>query len=129
MIQALDHVNLQTRQLDAMIAWYEEVLGLTKGPRPAFPSPGAWMYACDQPIIHLVEMADAPRGGGALTLEHAAFRASGLKHFLDRLDARGEHYEVGGADFLPVVQVNVWDPDGNHLHVDFPRDEANAARG
>ena len=124
MITGLDHVNLQTRQLGVMIAWYEEVLGLTNGPRPEFPFAGAWMYAGDQPVIHLVETADAPRGGGALALEHAAFRASGLPAFLDRLDARGETYTVGGADFLPIVLVNVWDPDGNHLHIDFPKSEA-----
>ena len=22
-----------------------------------------------------------------------------------------------------LVQINVWDPDGNHIHVDFPADE------
>jgi hypothetical protein len=27
----------------------------------------------------------------------------------------------------PVVQVNVWDPDGNHLHIDFDLSEAEAA--
>ena len=35
-IGKLDHVNLRTTQLDTMIAWYENVLGLTNGPRPGF---------------------------------------------------------------------------------------------
>ena len=125
MITGLDHVNLQTRQLDVMVAWYRDVLGLEEGARPDFPFAGAWMYAGHQPIIHLVEMADAPRGGGALALEHAALRATGLKEFLARLDARGETYKIGGADYLPIVLVNIWDPDGNHLHVDFARQEAD----
>ncbi len=124
MIETLDHVNIQTRQLSVMVDWYRDVLGLSEGPRPDFPFPGAWMYAGDRPIVHLVEEPNVPRGGGPLALEHAAFRASGLKDFLARLDARGERYSVGGADFLPIVLVNVWDPDGNHLHVDFAKAEA-----
>lgn len=124
MIESIDHVNIQTRQLDTMIAWYTDVLGLRNGPRPDFAFRGAWLYVGDHPIVHLVEMADAPRGGGALALEHAAFRASDLPSFLEKLTASGTDYKIGGADFLSVVQVNVWDPDGNHLHVDFPKEEA-----
>lgn len=124
MITGLDHINLQTRQLDAMIAWYTEVLGMVSGPRPDFAFAGAWLYADDHPVVHVTQMDDAPRGGGALALEHAAFRASGLKEFLAHLDARGEPYTIGGADFLPIVLVNIWDPDGNHLHIDFPKAEA-----
>jgi len=124
MITALDHVNLQTRQLDVMIDWYCKVLGLTHGPRPDFPFPGAWIYAGDQPIIHLVEKDDAPRGGGALALEHVALRATGLKELLAKLDARGETYKINETEYLPIVLVNVWDPDGNHLHIDFDKAEA-----
>lgn len=124
MITGLDHVNLQTRQLAAMTQFYTEILGLENGYRPDFGFPGAWLYIGDTPVVHLVDMADAPRGGGALALEHAAFRASGLPDFIAKLEAAGVDYKIGGADFLPIVQVNVWDPDGNHLHVDFPREEA-----
>lgn len=127
MIEALDHVNLQTQDLDAMVAWYTEVLGLRHGDRPDFPFPGAWLYAGDHPIVHVTLTDEVAKGGGALSLEHAAFRAKGLAGFLDRLEARGETYKVVHVEFLPIVLVNVWDPDGNHLHIDFPRAEAEAA--
>lgn len=32
---AFDHVNIRTIQLNRMVAWYEQVLGLNSGPRPA----------------------------------------------------------------------------------------------
>jgi catechol 2,3-dioxygenase-like lactoylglutathione lyase family enzyme len=125
MIQALDHINLRTARLEDMIAWYTEVLGLQSGPRPDFDFPGAWMYAGALPIVHLVGVDAAPTDPGRdLKLEHGAFRATGLAGFLDRLGARGERFRLAKVPGFPIVQVNVWDPDGNHLHVDFPAAEA-----
>ncbi len=124
MIEAFDHVNVRTANLDAMIAWYGEVLGLKPGPRPDFPFAGAWLYLGDAPLVHLVGVAAAPAPGRDLRLEHAAFRATGLRDFLALLDARGDRYEFGRSPGFAILQVNVWDPDGNHLHVDFHSDEA-----
>ena len=78
MIEALDHVNLRTGQLDTMVDWYGRVLMMQPGARPAFGFPGAWLYAGDQAVIHLIEdgAVDGP-GGDTLALEHFALRASG----------------------------------------------------
>ena len=48
MALALNHYSIRTTDLDACRAFYENVLGLTVGPRPEFPFPGLWMYAGDQ---------------------------------------------------------------------------------
>ena len=53
-IKRLDHVNVRTANLDAMIEWYGDMLGMKTGPRPDFSFPGAWLYAGDDPVIHLV---------------------------------------------------------------------------
>lgn len=124
MIIRLDHVNLQTVQFDAMVEWYSHFLQLKQGYRPRFPFPGAWMYAGDVPVVHLVPVEVAPPKATDLSLEHAAFRATGLPEFLGRLTAAGERLRVVRVPDLPLVQVNVWDPDGNHLHVDFDAAEA-----
>jgi len=47
MIQSLNHFSIRTTDLDASRRFYEEVLGLRVGPRPAFPFPGLWIYAGD----------------------------------------------------------------------------------
>ena len=128
MIDRLDHINLRTAQLDRMVAWYGEVLGLTPGARPAFPFPGAWLYAGDQALVHLVGVPQDPADPGTdLRLEHGAFAARGFDRFFARLKARGERYRLSKVPGFPIVQVNLWDPDGNHLHVDFDAAEVDPA--
>lgn len=124
MIQRLDHVNLQTVQFDAMIAWYRDIMLLKQGYRPNFPFAGAWMYAGDMPVVHLVPVDVEPPKASDLALEHAAFFAKGLPEFITRLQAAGEPFRMVRVPDIPLVQVNVWDPDGNHLHVDFNAAEA-----
>lgn len=122
----LDHVNLRTADLRAMQAFYTEVLGMTLGPRPPFGFGGAWLYCGGQATVHLVEVARPPAPDGELRLEHFAFAAEGLADFLGRLKQHGVAYRIGVVPDFNTVQVNVHDPDGNHIHVDFAPAEAAA---
>lgn len=123
---ALDHVNIRTARLPAMIAFYSQVLGLESGWRPPFPFPGAWLYARGpggaegQAVVHLVGLAEPPPEQPALRLEHFAFRSQGrLRAFLAHLAALGVEGQVRPVPGMTLTQVNLWDPDGNHLHLDF----------
>ena len=40
-VGVLDHYNVSTRKLKETVQFYEDVLGFTNGPRPAFNFPGA----------------------------------------------------------------------------------------
>ena len=82
------------------------------------------MYAGEIPVVHLVPVEVEPPKAEDLALEHAAFRAKGLTAFLERLRDAEEPFRAVRVPDIPLVQVNVWDPDGNHLHVDFDADEA-----
>jgi catechol 2,3-dioxygenase-like lactoylglutathione lyase family enzyme len=124
MLKAFDHVNVRTANLDGMVAFYSEVLGLKPGRRPDFGFPGAWLYLGDQAFVHLVSVKTAPAAGGNVTLEHFAFRAEGLAAFRAKLDARGIAHSVDAVPGFPILQVNFHDPDGNHIHVDFDASEA-----
>jgi len=121
-LKRLDHVNIRTARLEEQVAWYEAVLGLTNGPRPPFGFPGAWMYLDDAPIVHLVAVAAEPRSVEP-KIEHFAISAEGLAGFLERLEAHEVRYSVDPVPEFPIVQVNFRDPDGNHIHVDFPSSE------
>lgn len=124
-INRLDHVNVRTAQLAEMKDWYERVLEMRAGPRPGFSFGGAWMYAGDHPVVHLVEVDKAPGADNAdLRLEHFALQASDLPGFLARLKDLDERHHTRTLDDFGIVQVNVYDPDGNHIHVDFPAAEA-----
>ena len=121
-IVRLDHVNVRTSRLREMVAWYETYLGLTSGPRPAFGMGGAWLYAGEDPVVHLVEV-DRPGASVEPNIEHFAFAATGRAAFLRRLEAGGVAARVSRVPGMPIVQVNVADCDGNHIHVDFAADE------
>ncbi len=124
-ITKLDHVNVRTTQLNNMIRWYTEVLGLASGKRPNFPFSGAWMYAGNQATVHLVEInGDAGVGTEAqLKLEHFAFSANGCSEFEHRLQTQNVKYRRAELAEVGLIQINVWDPDGNHIHIDFPDNE------
>jgi catechol 2,3-dioxygenase-like lactoylglutathione lyase family enzyme len=116
----LDHVNIRTHQLEAMVGWYHDVLGLHEGPRPDFPFPGAWLYAGGRPLVHLIGVEIAPVADpDTLRLEHFAFRSDDLDGFLTRLHGLGVTFKMSRVPGMPITQINVWDPDGNHIHVDF----------
>jgi catechol 2,3-dioxygenase-like lactoylglutathione lyase family enzyme len=118
----LDHVNIRTARVDVLAAFYEAVLGLVRGPRPPFPFGGAWLYSGDKPVVHLVDAgARALTSAGAeeLRLSHFAFRADGLDAFLARLTQLRITCRVAKLPGTDVTQVNLLDPDGNALHVDF----------
>lgn len=124
-VQRLDHVNVVTANLEDMVAWYEAVLGLRSGHRPDFPFDGAWLYAGDVAVIHLVKDAEQARTGSeaALKLEHFAFSATDAAAFERKIVENGtpfEKIEVRGAG---LVQFHVADPDGNHVHIDFDMNE------
>lgn len=122
----LDHVNVRTTKLDEMVGFYEQILGLSAGVRPDFPFPGAWIYIGEHPVIHLVGVEEdcaaiEPK------IEHFAIQATGLAELLDRLKGADIRYSVDPVPGMPIVQVNLEDVDGNHIHIDFNSDEMSAA--
>ncbi len=124
-IGKLDHVNLRTTQLDIMVDWHTDVLGLRRRDRPDFPFPGAWMYAGSASAVHMVGSDGTPASGAEtdLKLEHFAFSATGRTRFEAKLQAMEERYQRFDIPSFNIIQVNLWDPDGNHIHIDFPADE------
>jgi catechol 2,3-dioxygenase-like lactoylglutathione lyase family enzyme len=123
---ALDHINVRTSRLEALCRFYCEVLGLERGPRPNFSFGGAWLYCGERPVLHLVEVAAAPTPGADLRLQHFAFRGRDLASTLHRLKQAAVPFRLGFVNDFRLCQVNLTDPDGNQLHIDFPLDEARA---
>lgn len=129
-VHRLDHVNLRTEQPGALAAFYSDVVGLRNGARPDFNFPGAWLYCGERASVHIVGVSsgqvNAQGNPGPLSLEHFAFRASGLASFLANLEKfEVPHRDIPVPDF-EIFQVNINDPDGNHIHVDFDIAEAQA---
>jgi catechol 2,3-dioxygenase-like lactoylglutathione lyase family enzyme len=122
MLLTLDHVNIRTSALEPMRKFYAEALGLKDGARPPFGFGGAWLYCGEQAAVHLVEVARPPAGKGP-RIEHFAFRAAGLAEFLKRLRRLRHAYSIALVPGSGNRQVNIYDPDGNHIEVQFEGQE------
>jgi len=125
MLLRLDHVNVRTANLAVLVRFYTEVVGLREGARPPLGFPGAWLYAGEVAVLHLVEVGAQPRPEGELRLEHFAFAATGHAGFVERLRQRGVDYRESRQAGTGSFVVNLKDPDGNRLHIDFPAAEAS----
>ncbi|MEM8689306.1 MAG: VOC family protein, partial [Pseudomonadota bacterium] len=123
-LDKLDHVNIRTANLDNMVAWYRDVLGMESGDRPPFPFPGAWLYAGDHAAVHLVGVDEVPQSVEP-NIEHFAMSATGLADFVERLNASGTEFLAIRVPGINILQINVYDCDGNHIHIDFSPEEAD----
>jgi catechol 2,3-dioxygenase-like lactoylglutathione lyase family enzyme len=119
-LSMLDHINIQTPELEATCRFYEDVFGLKRGFRPDFPFPGAWLYLNEKAVVHLIGLE---KGGAAATgsgaIHHVAFSADGAQEFLTRLSAMNAKYLVRDVPGLDQRQVFVTDPNGILVEVSF----------
>ena len=85
---SLDHYNIYCTDLEATVRFYERYVGLTNGDRPPFPFPGAWMYAGEKAILHLVsETGRKDQGSGAI--DHVAINCADIRGTLDQIKKDG----------------------------------------
>ena len=124
-IKLLEHVNIQTTQVEMMENWYIEILELVKGYRPPFDVDGAWLYGAGYPMVHLVEVSEPPDRSENPEMEHFAMRAVGLASLLERLQAKGIDYYTVRVPEMRILQVFFSDPEGNNMHIDFAPQEAD----
>jgi catechol 2,3-dioxygenase-like lactoylglutathione lyase family enzyme len=93
----LDHINIRTTDLDRTRAFFTDVLGLTVGWRPDFEFPGAWLYAGEKDVVHLVEVKRAHTPSEGSSLDHFAFTIDDFEDARRRLDAAGIGYRETAA--------------------------------
>ena len=120
-VGVLDHYNVRTRNLDATVRFYADVLGLTKGPRPDFAVPGAWMYSEGRPVVHLVDISatDEAQKTGTGTLHHVAFISTGFEAMQKRLATGGTAFRTAKAAGGDIMQIFVTDPNGVVIELNY----------
>jgi catechol 2,3-dioxygenase-like lactoylglutathione lyase family enzyme len=121
-LTSLDHVNIRTADLEAMARFYIEIMGLRNGERPPFSNPGIWLYCGDTAAVHLVGQDRSPKVAET-RIEHFAFKAQGLADFLALLRDNTVAYSVSVVPERGIRQVNLYDPDGNHIEVQYGAEE------
>jgi len=111
-ITGLDHVNIRTTELRRTQMFFTEVLGLAVGWRPDFPFGGAWLYAGDKDLVHLVEVSRAGAASKGSSLDHFAFAIDDYDDARRRLDAAGLAYEPAAAPNGGIRQLFVTELNG-----------------
>lgn len=133
-VQRLDHFTLRTEKLEATRAFFEDVAGLSAGPRPAFGFAGVWLYAQGTAVVHLAAfdpddhellryLGDRNGGPGSGSLDHVALRCIDLPAFEVRLRRLGVSYVPRTVPDLCEHQVFVTDPNGIRIEFIFSSQE------
>jgi catechol 2,3-dioxygenase-like lactoylglutathione lyase family enzyme len=127
-VEALDHVNIITADLEGSARFYAEVFGLEPrdGPPPLTHDTARWMYdAAGRAVIHINSL-DCPRAydrevypGPTGALHHVALRCSGYEELRARLASRGLEHRLNEVSAIGLKQVFVLDPNQVLLELNF----------
>lgn len=135
----LEHILVQTKDMEATKRWYVEVLGMRAGYTPDFKFPVCWLYIGERDVIHVTEggantsanrktylgqQSDAESGTGVI--DHIAFRASGLGETLERLRRLSIDFKERQVADQGLYQVFFFDPNGIKIELNFEAAEAVA---
>jgi len=112
-LRKLDHFTIETANPDKTLRFYCDALGLVNDParRPELGVPGAWLFADDQALVHVVYVDDDP-GPPAGALDHVAFDAVDRDAIASRLDDHGVAYELMEHPSRSFSQLFLRDPHG-----------------
>ena len=132
-IKALSHVVLYVNDLDKMVAFYRDVLGLVQ----THERPGRVVFMTPNPAIEDHQLAlGKGREGEAKLLGHIAWRVetpADVKEFYERFKAEGipidhcvshAYVELGN-----TVSCYFLDPEGNRIEIYALVTERSDARG
>jgi catechol 2,3-dioxygenase-like lactoylglutathione lyase family enzyme len=145
-IGKLDHYSIRTLDLSASQAFYTQIMGFTIGFRPPFEFPGLWLYnGGSYPdtfgVVHIIGIDPKDPSGlkaylgdrdlsslkGTGTVDHMAFRATGLSDTRERLKKHGVAYRERTVPSLGLHQVFFEDPSDVTIELNFPVSEAQQA--
>jgi catechol 2,3-dioxygenase-like lactoylglutathione lyase family enzyme len=117
----LDHFNIRTRDLAATVNFYENIMGLEKGPRPNFAFPGAWMYSEGKAVVHIVDISktDEPQKPDSGVVHHVAFVSRGLDGMRERLQSKGMPFDARQVPGGDLWQIFVNDPNGVMIELNY----------
>jgi catechol 2,3-dioxygenase-like lactoylglutathione lyase family enzyme len=144
MALSLNHFTIRTTDLEATRHFYADVLGLTVGPRPAFPFPGLWMYRGDHAdvanaVVHVIHLdgsntmglrdylGDAKNGiKGTGAVDHIAFFADGLQLMLAHFAKNQVKFDERTVPSIGLHQLFLHDPSGVKIELNYPAAEQAA---
>lgn len=123
----LNHVSVVAHDLQAMVRFYVDVLGLEPIPTPNFGFPVQWLRTGDLQV-HMFERPDAPPTYAHFALQVddvvALYELAHERGFLDRETFGYAIAELPGGE----AQLYIRDPSGNLVELDHPDGAGARAR-
>src|ERR1043166_9237442 len=106
----LDHASVRVRNVERSRRFYEDILGLSRAPRPDLGLPGVW-YALGEGQLHLIQ-CDHTTEGIDPTNPHCAIQ-------VEDLDAVRRELKEAGIEMLDFGGTQLWvhDPDGHTIEL------------
>ena len=142
---SLNHFSIRSLEIEKTSAFFNQVLGLTIGPRPEFPFPGVWLYNGDESswanaVLHLIAIDKNDPDGlqkylgdrdtsslhGSGAVDHIAFFASGLEEKIQLLNTLKVPYRERTVPVLKLHQIFLDDPNGVVIELNYPAAEKKA---
>lgn len=114
-VATIDHVNVETDDIERSARFYREVIGLKEGPRPVFDRPGFWMYAGNQPVVHIIKTAPENKmltGSKDASISHFSLKILDFDAARKHLDSKGIEYETNAVPGTEIRQFFLEDPEG-----------------
>ena len=120
-VGVLDHFNIRTRDLNSTVHFYQDIMGLEKGPRPNFTFPGAWMYSEGKAVVHIVDISktDEPQKPDSGVVHHVAFVSRGFDGMKQRLQSKGMPFDARQVPGGDLWQIFVNDPNGVMIELNY----------
>lgn len=127
-VNALDHFNIITADLDGTARFYADLLGLERrdGPPPLPAHQVQWMYDGEGRAIVHINSLDCPRAydravapGPTGAVHHIALNCSGFDAMIARLDAAGMGRQVNDLRSIGLRQIFIHDPNDIVLELNF----------
>jgi catechol 2,3-dioxygenase-like lactoylglutathione lyase family enzyme len=127
-VQALDHVNIITADLDGTCAFYTELLALERRnpPPPLTPQHAQWMFDGEGRAILHINSLDCPRAyeravmpGETGSIHHVALRCEQHDAMIARLEASDADFQLNRVEVIGLRQIFTQDPNGVLLELNF----------
>lgn len=123
-VDSLDHVNIRVKDVDATLAFFNDVLDM-----PCSPERRTWIVdAQGRPVIHVGSIenpypSDSWRpfesAEGTGVVHHVALGCTGYDVLLARLQERGLPHNANHVPHMKLRQIFVEEPNGVLLELNF----------
>ncbi|HTC39458.1 MAG TPA: VOC family protein [Steroidobacteraceae bacterium] len=127
-VNALDHVNIITADLDGTARFYADLFGLERrnAPPPLTPQNAQWMHDADGRAIIHINHVDCPRlfdravePGPTGALHHVALNCTGFAETLAQLKTRGLAHRLNEVTAIGLRQIFTLDPNSVLIELNF----------